>query len=145
MRVLRLDRWHKHRRVWFFFHFSVYPADNPVRIIATMLGRLGMTVDECIRAYENVGQAAFTPKRTRLPIAPPKGAFSAKALEVAVKKVVRDNCTEPQCVMQRRQGQPTVDTCSHEDLRLRDTTCTKTYVVTLSYAMALSTDDINFS
>jgi patatin-like phospholipase/acyl hydrolase len=121
----------------FSFYLSVSPANNPVRIIAIMLGRLGMTVDECIRAYENIGQAAFTPKRTLLPIAPPKGAFSAKALEAAVKKVVKDNCTEPQCVTQRSQGQPTVDTCPHEDLRLRDTTCTKTYVVILSYAMVL--------
>ncbi|KAI1737753.1 acyl transferase/acyl hydrolase/lysophospholipase [Xylaria scruposa] len=99
-----------------------------------MLGRLGMTVDECIRAYENVGRAAFTPKRRLPSIAPPKGAFSAKALEAAVKKVVKDNCTEPQCATRRSQGRATVDTCPHEDLGLRDTTCTKTVVLAITKA-----------
>ncbi|KAI0403728.1 acyl transferase/acyl hydrolase/lysophospholipase [Xylaria palmicola] len=99
-----------------------------------MLGRLGMTVDECIRAYENVGRAAFTPKLTFLPIAPPKGAFSAKALEAAVKKVVRGNCTERQCVTKRRQGQPTVDTCPHDNLMLQDTRCTKTVILAITKA-----------
>ena len=90
-----------------------------------------MTVDECIRAYENVGRAAFTPKGIRLSIASPKGAFSATALEAAIKQVVRENCTEPTCVTQRNQGRPTADTCPHEDLRLRNATYTKRYAVTL--------------
>ena len=110
---------------------SVLSTNNSIRIIAIMLGRLGMTVDECIRAYENVGRAAFTPKRTLLPIAPPKGAFSATALEGAIKQVVREHCTEPTCVTQRSQGRPTANTCPHDDLRLRDATCTKTYDITL--------------
>ena len=96
-----------------------------------MLGRLGMTVDECIRAYENVGRAAFTPKWTPLPIAPPKGAFSATALEGAIKRVVREHCTEPTCITQRSQGRPTADTCPHEDLKLRDAKCKKTYAIIL--------------
>ncbi|KAI0550528.1 acyl transferase/acyl hydrolase/lysophospholipase [Xylaria curta] len=115
-------------------YFDLIGGTSTGGIIAVMLGRLGMTVDECIRAYENVGRAAFTPKR-RLPlIAPPKGAFSAKALEAAVKKVVKDNCTELQCATRRSQGQATVGTCPHEDLRLRDTTCTKTVVLAITKA-----------
>ncbi|KAJ2988984.1 hypothetical protein NUW58_g3700 [Xylaria curta] len=115
-------------------YFDLIGGTSTGGIIAIMLGRLGMTVDECIRAYENVGRAAFTPKLTLLPFAPPKGAFSATALEAAVKKVVKDNCTEAQCVTQRRQGQPTVDTCPHEDLGFRDTTCTKTVVLAITKA-----------
>ena len=34
------------------------------RIMATMLGRLDMTVDDCIKAYRKVGERAFTPKPT---------------------------------------------------------------------------------
>ncbi|KAI0183055.1 hypothetical protein EV127DRAFT_33888 [Xylaria flabelliformis] len=115
-------------------YFDLIGGTSTGGIIAIMLGRLGMTVDECIRAYEDVGRAAFTPKRRLPSIAPPKGAFSAKALEAAVKKVIKDKCTEKQCVAQRSQGQPTVDTCPHEDLMLRDTTCTKTVVLAITKA-----------
>ncbi|KAK8073314.1 hypothetical protein PG994_004213 [Apiospora phragmitis] len=73
-------------------YFDLIGGISTGGIIAIMLGRLGITVDECIRAYENVGRAAFTPKRTLLPIAPPKGAFSATALEGAIKRVVREHC-----------------------------------------------------
>lgn len=33
------------------------------RIIAIMLGRLCMSVDECIRAYKKMAEKAFIPKR----------------------------------------------------------------------------------
>lgn len=95
-------------------------ADKHRRIIATMLGRLGMTVDECIQAYDKVGKAAFTPKRRGIPIpGPPKGAFSATALEGAIKQVVSENC--PECI---RAARP----CTHVNLPFRDGACTKTYV-----------------
>ncbi|KAK6850534.1 hypothetical protein PG987_000168 [Apiospora arundinis] len=115
-------------------YFDLIGGTSTGGIIAIMLGRLGMTVDECIRAYKNVGRAAFTPKWTFLPIAPPKGAFSATALEGAIKRVVREHCTEPICIMQRRQGRPTADTCPHNDLRLRDATCTKTVILAITKA-----------
>lgn len=94
-----------------------------------MLGRLGMTVDECIRAYRNVAQQAFTPKRSSsfFP-APPKGAFSAQALESAIKQTVREFCTEKECVNRRLEGRPTTDSCPHSDLAFRDQKCTKTVV-----------------
>ncbi|KAK8036718.1 FabD/lysophospholipase-like protein [Apiospora phragmitis] len=115
-------------------YFDLIGGTSTGGIIAIMLGRLGMTVDECIRAYENVGRAAFTPKRKFLSIAPPKGAFSATSLEAAIRQVVRENCTELACVTQRSQGQPTADTCLHEDLRLRGATCTKTVVLAITKA-----------
>ncbi|ETS80274.1 hypothetical protein PFICI_07803 [Pestalotiopsis fici W106-1] len=69
--------------------FDLIGGTSTGGIIAIMLGRLGMTVDECIRAYDQVGEAAFTPKtRSRLSIAPPRGAYSATNLEEAIKKVV---------------------------------------------------------
>ncbi|KAI0861334.1 acyl transferase/acyl hydrolase/lysophospholipase [Xylaria cubensis] len=114
-------------------YFDLIGGTSTGGIIAIMIGRLGMTVDECIRAYDDVGQAAFTPKRKLLPIARPKGAFSAKALEAAIKKVVKDNCTE--CATQRSQGRPTDNTqCLHEDLKLRNTACKKTVVLAITKA-----------
>ena len=93
-----------------------------------MLGRLGMTVDECIRAYKNVAQQAFTPKRTKLIPGTPSGAFSAKALEAAIKQTVREFCVEAECATRRRRGQPTARTCPHSEAAFRSTSCTKTYV-----------------
>lgn len=100
-----------------------------------MLGRLGMTVDECIRTYKKVARAAFTPKRTvasKLP-APPKGIYSAKALEDAIKQTVRECCVEPQCLDQRRQGVSTTESCPHEDAVFRSASCTKTYVFEIKW------------
>ncbi|KAF7539794.1 hypothetical protein G7054_g1901 [Neopestalotiopsis clavispora] len=70
--------------------FDLIGGTSTGGIIAIMLGRLGMSVDECIRAYDRVGEAAFTPK-SGFRFASPKGAFSATALEAAIKEVVRTN------------------------------------------------------
>lgn len=92
-----------------------------------MLGRLRMTVDECIQAYDKVGHDAFTPKRRICPIpAEPKGAFSATALEKAIKQVVRENCTEPECTAKRSEDPQSKSTCTHDDMLFRDKTCPKT-------------------
>lgn len=87
-----------------------------------------MTVDECIAAYRNVAEQAFTPKRTSIIPSAPTGAFSAKALEAAIKRTVREFCVETECVERRMQGQTAVEPCPHSDIEFRDGTCTKTYV-----------------
>jgi patatin-like phospholipase/acyl hydrolase len=95
-------------------------------IIAIMLGRLGMTVDECIQEYRDVAQKAFTPKR-RLPFpAPPRGAFSATALEEAIKSTCSKFCSVAECSNRRQEGSPTNEACTHE-IEFRDAACTKTY------------------
>jgi hypothetical protein len=94
-----------------------------------MLGRLGMTVNECIGAYRKVAQRAFTPKRTSILPAPPTGAFSAKALEAAIKQTVREFCVELDCAAQRGRGLSTAETCPHSEMEFRDRSCTKTYVL----------------
>ena len=89
-----------------------------------------MTVDECIKAYEKVGQAAFTPKRRVVSLpGSPKGAFSATALEGAIKQVVREHC--PECVQNRT-------TCEHENLPFRGEAFTKTYVSEAGYLTSMS-------
>jgi hypothetical protein len=93
-----------------------------------MLGRLGMSVDECIRAYKKVAQQAFTPKKTKFLPASPSGAFSAKALEAAIKQTVRDFCTHPECAAGRAQDHTTRHTCPHGEMIFRDESCTETFV-----------------
>ncbi|KAK1973898.1 acyl transferase/acyl hydrolase/lysophospholipase, partial [Colletotrichum cereale] len=101
-------------------------------IIAIMLGRLQMTVDECIREYREVAQKAFTPKRTTIFLASPKGAFSATALEEAVQNTSRKFCIATDCADQRRRGIATDRACPHRDLELRDPGCTKTAVLAIT-------------
>ena len=84
-----------------------------------------MTVAECIAAYDEVAREAFTPKIKILP-ASPAGAFSAKALEAAIKKMVKKFCVESECAARRSQGFLTTETCPHSDLGYRDTSRTKT-------------------
>ncbi|KAK8053309.1 hypothetical protein PG996_012610 [Apiospora saccharicola] len=108
-------------------YFDLIGGTSTRGIIAIMLGRLGMTVNACIEAYDQISQTAFTRKRTLLPILRPKGVFSAKALEAAIKQVARENCTDQVCIAKRDQGNSTIDSCEHgEMLPLRDRTCTKT-------------------
>lgn len=95
-----------------------------------MLGRLGMTVDECIKAYKEVAQQAFTPKRNfplALP-ARPSGAFSATQLQAAIKRTVREYCGDAECVEERRRTGSTSETCQHEEMPFRNGQCIKTYV-----------------
>ncbi|KAI0454131.1 acyl transferase/acyl hydrolase/lysophospholipase [Xylaria acuta] len=101
-------------------------------IIAIMLGRLGMTVDQCMQAYDKVAQTAFTPKRTSFIPAPPKGAYAAQALEGAIKQTVKEFCVEPPCTDQRRQGRSTAESCPHENAEFRNASCTKTVVLAIT-------------
>lgn len=89
-----------------------------------------MSVDECIRAYKKVAQQAFTPKKRRIIPASPSGAFSAKALEAAIRQTVRDFCAQPECVARRAQEATTSGTCPHGEMAFRDGSCIKTYVGT---------------
>ncbi|KAH7012172.1 acyl transferase/acyl hydrolase/lysophospholipase [Microdochium trichocladiopsis] len=112
--------------------FDLIGGTSTGGIIAIMLGRLGMTVDECIRAYRSVARQAFTPKTKTILQKPRSGAFSATALEAAIKQTVREFCVESECVERRRQGQTTMGTCPHGDALFRSKSCTKTTVLAIT-------------
>ncbi|KAK3936717.1 hypothetical protein QBC46DRAFT_461339 [Diplogelasinospora grovesii] len=97
-----------------------------------MLGRLGMSVDECIRAYTKVAQQAFTPTKTRLLPASPSGAFSAKALEAAIKQTVRAFCVQPECVARRAQDPTTPEAYPHSEMAFREESCIKTAILAIT-------------
>lgn len=57
-----------------------------------MLGRLEMTVEECIQAYTELSKDVFHKRRT-LPVdikGNVKERYDSKALELAIKKIIRD-------------------------------------------------------
>ncbi|KAI7764856.1 hypothetical protein LZL87_013839 [Fusarium oxysporum] len=113
-------------------YFDLIGGTSTGGIIAIMLGRLGMTVDECIRAYKKVAQQAFTPKRRSIFPAPPSGAFSATQLESAIKGTIREHCVNPQCVERRRRDTMASEACMHEEMEFRDASCTKTVVLAIT-------------
>ncbi|KAI1496127.1 FabD/lysophospholipase-like protein [Biscogniauxia marginata] len=104
--------------------FDLIGGTSTGGIMAIMLGRLGMTVDDCIKTYRVIAQRAFTPK-LRFPFpGPPRGAYSAKALEKVIKEVVKTQCKSSGC--------PDEQTCCHENLAFRDNTCVKTIVLAMT-------------
>ena len=89
-----------------------------------------MTVGACIEAYKRVAAQAFTPKSCRFFPASPRGAFSAKALESAMKQIIRENCVEKECRERRSQGSPTGQTCCHDELPFyKESAAAKTYAL----------------
>ncbi|KAM5527920.1 phosphorylase superfamily protein [Fusarium oxysporum f. sp. phaseoli] len=113
-------------------YFDLIGGTSTGGIIAIMLGRLDMTVRECINAYKSVAEAAFT-RRPRLPLpAPPKGEYSATALVEAFKSVIRKYCQDPQCVAQREGSSSTTTTCPHGDKIFQDEMCCETVVLAIT-------------
>ncbi|KAK8178666.1 acyl transferase/acyl hydrolase/lysophospholipase [Phyllosticta citribraziliensis] len=58
-------------------------------LIATMLGRLRMSVPQCLDLYRKVGDDLFGKRRSRLPLVT---KYHHKPLESAVKDIVRRHC-----------------------------------------------------
>ncbi|KAM0324875.1 hypothetical protein ACHAQA_007841 [Verticillium albo-atrum] len=73
--------------------FDLIGGTSTGGIIAIMLGRLGMTVTECIQAYRVMAEKAFTRKRTTIFPGSSRGAFSATALEEAIRDIIKAHCT----------------------------------------------------
>jgi hypothetical protein len=64
---------------------------NTSRLIAIMLGRLAMDVDECITAYSELMEQVFGERKRALPVGLKgniKAQFDSGALKRAIEKVV---------------------------------------------------------
>jgi predicted acylesterase/phospholipase RssA len=73
-------------------YFDMIAGTSTGGLIAIMLGRLRMTVDECIVAYTSLSNKVFEKKRHRSKInGQLQGRFDAAALEQAVKQILVDN------------------------------------------------------
>ncbi|KAL2885584.1 Vegetative incompatibility protein HET-E-1 [Ceratocystis lukuohia] len=100
-------------------------------IIAIMLGRLKMNVDESIKAYKKLSETGFCEKSTVFKWS--KYAFSDRKLEAAIKVAIQENCCEASCVEQRR-GRTTSapSNCTHGDLCFYEENCVKTAVLAVT-------------
>lgn len=86
---------------------SSYEYAEIIRFIAIMLGRLLMTVDECLRAYENLADSIFghprhVHMRNTLIVRRPK--YRHKNLERAIKEIIGENHPSRDCDAVFSQG-----------------------------------------
>lgn len=65
-------------------YFDLIGGTSTGGIIALMLGRLRMSIDECVAAYENLGEAVFrAPQRLGH-----RARFDERKFEEVIKKVI---------------------------------------------------------
>ncbi|RYN17623.1 hypothetical protein AA0112_g11960 [Alternaria arborescens] len=92
-------------------YFDLIGGTSTGGIIAIMLGRLGMTVQQCLEAYKQMAEKAFTPKGniiTRGIPAQPRGEFSAISLADAIKDIVKKYTGDAEAVFADRTCVKTV-------------------------------------
>ncbi|CAK7198610.1 hypothetical protein SEUCBS139899_001274 [Sporothrix eucalyptigena] len=71
-------------------YFDMIGGTSTGGLIAIMLGRLGMTVDECIEAYTSLSDKVFEKKSHRVKInGKLQGRFGAAGLEDNIKQILR--------------------------------------------------------
>lgn len=77
-------------------YFDMIGGTSTGGLIAIMLGRLQMTIDECIDAYTSLSNKVFEKKSHRVTIkGMVQGRFDTAELERAVKQILRDRGFDP--------------------------------------------------
>lgn len=72
--------------------FDMIGGTSTGGLIAVMLGRLRMSVDECIAAYTSLSDKVFEKKKHRISSSGKlRGRFDSSALERAVKQVLEES------------------------------------------------------
>ncbi|THZ56907.1 ankyrin [Aureobasidium pullulans] len=87
-------------------YFDVIGGTSTGGLIAIMLGRLDMSVDECIKAYTELSATVFH-KKHRIPVnirANLKERYDSKVLEQAIKQIIRDRNLDENTLLKDPQG-----------------------------------------
>ncbi|KAF9630389.1 hypothetical protein BFW01_g951 [Lasiodiplodia theobromae] len=102
MRRVNLRR-SKDERLEPWQYFDMIGGTSTGGIIALMLGRLKMSLEECERAYLDLSREIFTPRKQSYPfigrgvdLVNAYGKFDAKVLENAIKKIIEARSTSPE-------------------------------------------------
>ncbi|KAJ3574877.1 hypothetical protein NPX13_g4219 [Xylaria arbuscula] len=87
-------------------YFDMIGGTSTGGLIAIMLGRLEMSVDECKKAYLAVMDKIFVKKhhRVTLPKLKVRGAFDTLALENAIKQVLKDRGMDEDSLLMYPEG-----------------------------------------
>ncbi|KAJ6114828.1 hypothetical protein N7486_000606 [Penicillium sp. IBT 16267x] len=88
-------------------YFDMIGGTSTGGLIAIMLGRLQMTVDECINAYTSLSDKVFEKKCHRVTIKGKiQGRFDTVELERAVKQILRDRGFDPDTLLKDSPNAP---------------------------------------
>ena len=97
-------------------------TNRSTSLIAIMLGRLQMSIGECIEPYDTLGTQAFKERPGLRFLGAPNGNFSATALKEAIVSIIKQNCKEDGCRGVARE----VRKCEHSNVLFRNHRCCKT-------------------
>lgn len=64
-----------------------------------MLGRLQMSIDECIQAYNDLSSKIFHNNRGSLAVASGKSRYSSRVFETVIKEFIRDRTGDSDSLM----------------------------------------------
>ncbi|KAI5252859.1 phospholipase, patatin family protein [Aureobasidium subglaciale] len=98
-------------------YFDMIGGTSTGGLIAVMLGRLEMSVDECIEAYIQLSEDVFHPKR-RIPFGIKgnvKERYDSETLELAVKQVLRDRNINEDALLQNEFGTKVFVCCTSKE------------------------------
>ncbi|KAK4039462.1 acyl transferase/acyl hydrolase/lysophospholipase [Parachaetomium inaequale] len=109
-------------------YFDMIGGTSTGGLIAIMLGRLQMTVEECIRAYTSLSDKVFEKQNHRINLKGKiQGRFDAAVLELAVKKIVTDQGLEPDALLKDAPDAPCKVFVCATSKETSDMVCLKTY------------------
>lgn len=94
-------------------YFDMIGGTSTGGIIALMLGRMRLTVDECIAAYEELTPKIFTKvhHRVNLKNAESQGRFDHEALEAGIKSILKKYGFDPEALLKESPGVSTCRAC----------------------------------
>ncbi|RYP34899.1 hypothetical protein DL768_011033 [Monosporascus sp. mg162] len=108
-------------------YFDMIGGTSTGGIIAVMLGRLRMTVDECIEAYTSLSDEVFEKKSHRVNIKGKlQGRFDTAELERAIKQILRDRGLSEETLLRDTDGPCKVFVCATSK-QAADTVCLTSY------------------
>ncbi len=91
------------RQVQPWEEFDMIGGTSTGGLLAVMLGRLRMTLDDCQAAYLQLSERIFNPRRRKLNYAGKakdfllaNGRFDSEELEAVIKEILVDRCKMPE-------------------------------------------------
>lgn len=80
-------------------YFDMIAGTSTGGLIAIMLGRLQMSIDECIQAYSDLSSKIFHNNRGPLAVAAGKSRYSPRVFETVIKEFIRDRTGDSDSLM----------------------------------------------
>ncbi|VBB78499.1 Putative protein of unknown function [Podospora comata] len=109
-------------------YFDMIGGTSTGGLIAIMLGRLQMTVDNCIHAYTSLSDSVFEKKSSRVTIKGKlQGRFDAAELERAVKKILVERGLDENALLKDAPDAPCKVFVCATSKETNDTVCLTSY------------------